>query len=103
MVDVKCFQLENESVQRLIHQGDDVEKEVVTISKFKASCLALLDKVKRTGQPILVTRRGEPIAQVIPPPATEMPESWLGMFQGLGKDCWRYCFSRIGEHCMGSF
>ncbi len=62
-----------------------MEKEVVTISKFKATCLALLDKVKRTGQPILVTRRGEPIAIVSPPPEPEKTESWLGMFQSRGK------------------
>ena len=62
-----------------------MEKEVVTISKFKATCLALLDKVKRTGQPILVTRRGEPIALVSPPPEPEKPDSWLGMFQSKGK------------------
>ncbi|MFH2219587.1 MAG: type II toxin-antitoxin system Phd/YefM family antitoxin [Pseudomonadota bacterium] len=61
-----------------------MEKEVVTISKFKATCLSLLDKVKRTGQPILVTRRGEPIAQVIPPPDSERPESWLGMYKATG-------------------
>lgn len=60
-------------------------EEKVTISKFKATCLALLNKVKKTGQPILVTRRGEPIAQVIPPPLPEKPESWLGSFQSTGK------------------
>lgn len=60
-------------------------EEKVTISKFKATCLALLNKVKETGQPILVTRRGEPIAQVIPPPLPEKPESWLGSFQSTGK------------------
>ncbi len=59
--------------------------ETVPISKFKATCLALLDKVKRTGQPITVTRKGEPIAQVIPPPTPEKPESWLGCFQSSGK------------------
>jgi prevent-host-death family protein len=59
--------------------------EKVTISKFKATCLALLDKVKQTGQPILITRRGEPIAQVLPPPLPARPESWLGSFQSTGK------------------
>lgn len=59
--------------------------EKVKISKFKSSCLALLDKVKKTGQPILVTRRGEPMAQVIPPPPPEKPASWLGAFQSTGK------------------
>lgn len=57
--------------------------ETVPISKFKATCLALLAQVKRTGQPILVTRRGEPIAQILPPPA--QPGSWLGTFQATGK------------------
>ena len=33
--------------------------EVVTISKFKATCLALLGNVKDTGRSILVTRRGD--------------------------------------------
>jgi prevent-host-death family protein len=59
--------------------------ERVPISKFKASCLALLDRVKRTGQTIIVTRKGEPIAQVGPPPVPEKPGSWLGCFQSRGK------------------
>ena len=59
--------------------------EEVTISKFKATCLALLAKVKGTGQPILVTRKGEPIAQIVPPPLPERPSSWLGSFASSGK------------------
>ena len=59
--------------------------EKVKISKFKASCLTLLDKVKKTGRPILITRRGEPMAQVIPPPPPEKQASWLGAFQSTGK------------------
>lgn len=59
--------------------------ETVPISKFKATCLALLDRVKRTGQSIIITRKGEPIAQVGPPPSPEKPASWLGCFQSRGK------------------
>ncbi len=62
-----------------------METEIVTISKFKATCLALLDKVKRTKQPILITRRGDPIALVAPPPEPEKIEPWLGMFKSQGK------------------
>ena len=58
--------------------------EVVSISKFKATCLALLDKVRRTGKPLLVTRRGEPIALITPPPEPEKPSSWLGSFKPSG-------------------
>ena len=60
-------------------------EEEVTISKFKATCLALLAKVKRTGKPILVTRKGEPIAQIIPPPPPTRPVSWLGSLSTTGK------------------
>ena len=57
--------------------------EVVTISKFKATCLAVLDKVKRTGKPILVTRRGEAIATITPPP--EPPE-----IRPMVRNVWAY-------------
>lgn len=62
-----------------------MNEEVVPISKFKATCLALLDKVKKTGKPILVTRRNEPIALITPPPKPQQPACWLGMFQSSGK------------------
>jgi prevent-host-death family protein len=62
-----------------------MEQEVVPVSKFKATCLALLDKVKRTGQPILVTKRGEPIALITSPPEPKRPATWLGSFRGKGQ------------------
>lgn len=60
-------------------------EEIVPVTKFNATCLALLDKVKSTGQPILVTRQGEPIALISPPPRPEKPESWLGSFKSKGR------------------
>jgi antitoxin (DNA-binding transcriptional repressor) of toxin-antitoxin stability system len=45
--------------------------EEIAISKFKATCLAVLEKVKKTGQPILVTRFGHPVAQIAPPPSAK--------------------------------
>jgi prevent-host-death family protein len=39
----------------------------IAISKFKATCLAVLAKVKETGQPVLITRFGHPVAQIVPP------------------------------------
>ncbi len=52
--------------------------EVMAISKFKATCLAVLERVRSTGRPILVTRRGEPIAEVIPPRPPVRESGWLG-------------------------
>jgi prevent-host-death family protein len=55
----------------------------VAISEFKAKCLALLENVRKTKTPIRVTRRGKPVADVIP--ATEGAEnsSWIGSMKGL--------------------
>lgn len=58
--------------------------ETVTISKFKATCLRLLSDVKRTGRPLLVTRKGEPIALVTPPPPPK-PRVWLGSLKDTVK------------------
>ena len=57
--------------------------EKVAISKFKARCLALLERVRKTGEPILVTRRGTPIAQIFPPPpANPTDRSGFGCMRG---------------------
>jgi prevent-host-death family protein len=58
--------------------------QTVSISEFKAKCLAFIDSVKKTGQPLLITKRGEPVAQVVPPPPVEQPASWLGSMRGTG-------------------
>lgn len=55
------------------------------ISQFKARCLAVLARVKRTGEPVLVTRFGEPIAEVVPPSPPPRPERWLGSFRDSGR------------------
>ena len=49
----------------------------IAISKFKATCLAVLEEVRCTGAPVRVTRFGRPIAEVAPP-RVEMSGSWLG-------------------------
>ena len=41
--------------------------EQIAISKFKATCLAVLERVNKTGDPILVTRFGKPVATIMPP------------------------------------
>lgn len=44
----------------------NVVMKEVAISEFKAKCLALLDQVQKTRNPLLVTRFGKPVAEVIP-------------------------------------
>ncbi len=59
--------------------------EEIAISKFKATCLAVLERVRKTGKPILVTRFGEPVAEIVPPPVPERPKSWLGSLKGTAR------------------
>jgi prevent-host-death family protein len=37
----------------------------ISASRFKAQCLALLDDVALTGEEIVVTKRGRPVARVV--------------------------------------
>lgn len=59
--------------------------EVIPVSKFKATCLAALERVRKTGRPLLVTKRGIPIAQVIPAPKPEpsKPSAFGSMSDGV--------------------
>ncbi len=57
----------------------------MAISKFKATCLAVLERVRRTRKPILITRFGEPVAEVVPPSPPPRPEDWLGCMSGNGR------------------
>jgi prevent-host-death family protein len=50
----------------------------VAISEFKAKCLALLEEVDKTKISLLVTRRGRPIAEVIPTSPNMEERDWLG-------------------------
>lgn len=59
--------------------------EKIAISKFKATCLAVVERVRRTKQPVLITRFGEPVAEVVPPPPTPKTEDWLGSMAGTGR------------------
>ena len=56
--------------------------ETISISAFKATCLAVLERVRRTRKPVLVTRFGEPVAEVVPPPVPPRPAHWLGSLAG---------------------
>ena len=43
-----------------------MRKRTIAAGKFKAECLALLDRVAETGEPYIVTKRGRPVAEIVP-------------------------------------
>ena len=40
--------------------------KVVPAGEFKARCLALLDEVSSRGETLIVTKRGKPVAKLVP-------------------------------------
>lgn len=58
----------------------------IGITEFKASCPAVLERVRKTGQPIVVTRFGRPVAKIFPPPAqVARKDDWLGCMKGTAE------------------
>jgi prevent-host-death family protein len=54
-------------IWRILLNTRNLLMEEIAISKFKATCLAVLERVRKTGQPIRVTRFGHPVAEITPP------------------------------------
>jgi prevent-host-death family protein len=40
--------------------------KLMRASTFKARCLAVMDEVQATGEPVIVTKRGKPVVKVVP-------------------------------------
>ncbi len=40
--------------------------KMIGAAEFKAHCLRILDEVARTGEPVTITKRGKPVAEVSP-------------------------------------
>jgi prevent-host-death family protein len=54
----------------------------VKASEFKAKCLALMDQVASTGEAILVTKNGKPVAELHPHSGTRISAPF-GIHKGL--------------------
>lgn len=54
--------------------------KIVPAGQFKTHCLALMDEVERTRESILITKRGKPVAKVVPaePEGDDLFGSWAG-------------------------
>jgi prevent-host-death family protein len=59
--------------------------EQIAVSKFKATCLSVMERVRKTRKPVLITRFGVPIAQVTPPPKLILRPGWRGSMIGTAE------------------
>lgn len=61
-----------------------VNMQKIQVSKFKAQCLRLLDEVNRTGESLIITRNGLPLA-VINPVTSAKTRVGFGIAKGTAK------------------
>jgi antitoxin (DNA-binding transcriptional repressor) of toxin-antitoxin stability system len=54
----------------------------VLVSEFKSKCLALLEEVRTTCEPLRSTRHGKPLAELIPPTPAMHRRSMFGSMKG---------------------
>jgi len=54
----------------------------IAAGKFKARCLKLMDRVKQNRERIIITKRGRPVAQLVPVD-DEQPQDIFGALRGL--------------------
>jgi prevent-host-death family protein len=55
-------------------------KEIIAAGEFKAKCLHLLDEVQQTRMEIVITKRGRPVARLLP--VEEKPPTVFGRMKG---------------------
>ena len=56
--------------------------EEISISEFKAKCLAILERVRKTRKPVRITRFGKPVAEVVAPSPVKHNAEWIGSMKG---------------------
>jgi len=62
----------------IVMKGDEI---TVPAGLFKAKCLSLIDQVSRSHQTVIITKRGKPVARLVPL-AEEKPRRLFGSFAG---------------------
>ncbi|HZC25279.1 MAG TPA: type II toxin-antitoxin system Phd/YefM family antitoxin [Candidatus Binatia bacterium] len=53
----------------------------IAAAVFKARCLTLMEDVRSTKQPLLITKRGKPVAKLVP--ADEPKDDFIGRLKGV--------------------
>lgn len=56
----------------------------IQVSEFKATCLSVIERVRRTGQAVRITKHGVPVAELVPsrPQAKGKRQGFLGSLRG---------------------
>jgi prevent-host-death family protein len=69
-----------EQIMNKMLESSEINKKIVKVSELKAKCLGLVADVARTGQDVVITKRGEPVARLVPYQMT--PRNARGIWKG---------------------
>jgi prevent-host-death family protein len=53
----------------------------IAAGKFKAQCLKVMEQVRTTREPVLITKRGQPLAKLVP--AEKASDDFIGRLEGV--------------------
>jgi len=57
--------------------------KTIATGRFKAQCLGLMDQVQATREAVLITKRGKPVAKLVPAEGTEKDRDVFGCLRGV--------------------
>jgi len=58
--------------------------KTISASRFKSHCLAIINEVQAKGRAVVITKRGKPVAKLVPVEKEEKDEIF-GFMKGKGK------------------
>lgn len=53
----------------------------IAAGKFKAHCLSLMEDVRSTREPLVITKRGKPVVKLVP--ADDDKDDFIGRLEGV--------------------
>lgn len=60
-----------------------MKTKTIPAGTFKARCLAIMDEVASKREPVIITKRGKPVAKLVP--VEKEKDDIFGFFKGKGK------------------
>jgi prevent-host-death family protein len=60
-----------------------MKTKTIPAGQFKARCLAIMDEVQAKRQAVVITKRGKPVARLVP--VEQEKDDIFGFFKGKGK------------------
>ncbi len=63
----------------------NISMQEISATEFKANCLAVIQRVRKTGKPVAITRYGKPVAEIVPVKAPKRKKSWIGSMAGTAE------------------